>query len=186
MSAAPGWEGLIADDEKILWQGRPDQSFHMSGSMFFGVIFGLFFAGFALFWMIMASKASGPFWMFGLIHFSVGAGMVVWSIWGSTYSRRNTWYTLTDRQAFIATDFLTKGRQLKSYPIKDATVTFQAGPPDTIHFAVEERRGSKGHRYTVPVGFERIEGGSEVMRIIRNHVHNVPDPGPELSDEAQA
>ncbi|HBZ44860.1 MAG TPA: aspartate carbamoyltransferase catalytic subunit [Maritimibacter sp.] len=174
MSQAPGWEGLLDEGEDILWQGRPDQSFHMGVGKIFTVVFGLFFAGFALFWMIMASQAPGGFWMFGLIHFSVGVAMVFWSIYGSTYSRRNTWYTLTDRRAFIATDFLTKGKSLESYPLKDALVDFKAGPPDTIHFATEERRGSKGRRYTVPVGFERIQDGHEVMRLIRERIHYVP------------
>ena len=39
-------------------------------------LFGAAFAGFALFWMAMAAQAGGVFWMFGLIHFGVGVGLI--------------------------------------------------------------------------------------------------------------
>ncbi|MAM62115.1 aspartate carbamoyltransferase catalytic subunit [Maritimibacter sp. UBA3975] len=185
MSVPAGWEGILDDGEEILWQGRPDQDFHMGLGKVFTVIFGVVFAGFALFWMVMASSAGGMFWMFGLIHFSVGVGMIFWSIYGSTYSRRNTWYTLTDRRAIVATNFLTKGKSLKSYPINaGTTVEFRAGPPDTIIFAHEERRGNKGRRYTVPVGFERLPDGHEVMRLIRKRIHGVSDPSGDTGESA--
>lgn len=176
---APGWEGLLDEGEEILWQGRPDQAFHVKPGNIATIGFGAIFAGFALFWMIGASQAGGGFWMFGLIHFSVGLGIILWAIFGATYSRRNTWYTLTDRRAFIATDFLTKGRSLKSYPLKGVTVDFKAGPPDTLYFATEERRGNKGRRYTVPIGFERVEDGHAVMRLIRERIHNLSEEPPE-------
>lgn len=172
MSAPQGWEGILDRDEQILWQGRPDQDFHMAAGQIFAAIFGLFFAGFALFWMVMASRGGGPMWMFGLIHFSVGVYMVWWSIYGATYSRRNTWYTLTDKRAFIATDFLTKGRELNSYPITaDMRFRFHEGELSTIHFAQERRKGSKGRSYTVDVGFERIDEGEKVLKLM----HKIQD-----------
>lgn len=187
MSTAPGWEGILEPGETILWQGRPEQGFYVGAGQVFTAVFGLFFAGFALFWMVLASQGPGPFWMFGLIHFGVGVAMVGWSIWGSTYTRRNTWYTLTDRRAFIATDFLTRGRALDAYPLRDARVIFKAGPPDAVHFAEKELRSSKGRRYTVPVGFERLSDGAHVMRLIREQIHQTPGPTPDdETEEARA
>lgn len=169
MSETPdGWEGILHTGEKILWQGRPGQDFHIGAGQIFGGIFGLFFAGFAVFWMTMAARADGIFWMFGLLHFSVGVAMTFGSIVGPTWRRRHTWYTLTDRRAFVATDLPFKGRTLKSYPITPSTrIAYRSGPYATIHFAEERRKNSKGHSYTVKIGFERLEDGDAVMRKVR-------------------
>ena len=164
----PGWEGILDPDERIVWQGRPDQGFHVDGGDLFGAGFAVVFAGFALFWMTMAARMGGAFWMFGLIHFSVGVGLVFKTILGPTLQRRQTWYTLTDRRAFIATDSARKGRQLQSYPIDpDIRISFYEGPPDTLHFARETRQTDKGRSYTVPLGFERIADGQKVFALLR-------------------
>ena len=135
MTAPVGWEGILDEGEEILWQGRPDGQFVFRMGHIATSLFGLVFAGFALVWMILASQAGGFFWMFGLIHFSVGVGLSVgppiWSVW----SRRHTWYTLTNEHAFIATDIPMMGRKLKSYQIDRKTrVTFESGNPASIFF----------------------------------------------------
>ena len=94
-AAAPGWEGILDPGENIVWQGRPDQGFAVAGRDIPTAIFALLFAGFALFWMTKAAAHGGAFWMFGLIHFSVGAGMFAKSLFGNTIRRRFSWYTLT-------------------------------------------------------------------------------------------
>ena len=168
MNAHEGWEGILDPGEAVLWQGRPDPAIIFKVGNVVGCVFGLFFAGFALFWMIMASAAGGFFWMFGLLHFSVGLGVAVGAIFWSAGRRRHTWYTLTDRRAFIATDVPLRGRSLKSYPITRETVLdYDAGTPSTIHFNHEMRRGKNG-QYRVDVGFERINDGAEVYRMMRD------------------
>ncbi|WP_421701695.1 aspartate carbamoyltransferase catalytic subunit [Aliiroseovarius sp.] len=163
-----GWEGILDEGETVLWQGRPDPRVVFRIEKAFQFIFGLFFAGFALFWMVMASQAGGVFWMFGLIHFSAGIAISFGAIFWDAYRRRHTWYTLTDRRAFIATDMPLRGRKLQSYPIDGATpLEFSPGPLATITFASEVRRGNKGRRYSVPVGFERIADGDAVYRHLR-------------------
>ena len=116
----------------------------------------------------MASSAPGPFWMFGLIHFSVGLWIMLRPTVWAHVKRRNTWYTLTDRRAIIATDAPVQGRRLMSYPITAATrVDFIDRAQDTIHFAEEVRRGKNG-TYRVPIGFDYIgDNGPEVLRLIR-------------------
>ncbi|MEO0773889.1 MAG: aspartate carbamoyltransferase catalytic subunit [Pseudomonadota bacterium] len=167
MSEIAGWEGILDKDEQILWQGRPDAQVRLRASKLVGVVFGLFFAGFALFWMIMASFAGGFFWMFGLLHFFVGLGVAAGSLYGSSWRRKYSWYTLTDRRAFIATDMPFSGRSLKSYPItRDTVLDFDGGDPATIHFNHEMRRRKNGS-YKVAVGFERIQDGAEVYRLMR-------------------
>ncbi len=118
--------------------------------------------------MTKAAQTGGPFWMFGLIHFSVGLGIFWKSLFGATRRRRNTWYTLTDRRAFIATKSARKGRELKGFPITPETrIAFEDGPPATIDFARERRKGNKGRSYTVSIGFERIADGQKVLALLR-------------------
>lgn len=167
-STAPGWEGILDQGERIVWQGRPDPGLHFGPGQLGTALFSVFFSGFAVFWMVMASRAGGAFWMFGLIHFSVGIAMFWKAIVGATFRRRHTWYTLTDRRAFIATDLPFKGKRLQSYPITpDTRISLAGGPLSTIHFAREERRGNKGRHYMVDIGFERIEDGEKVAAILR-------------------
>ncbi|MGI9395639.1 MAG: aspartate carbamoyltransferase catalytic subunit [Boseongicola sp.] len=167
MNDQSGWEGILDEDERILWQGRPDGHIALIASHYPLMAFGTIFAGFALFWMIMAGLSGGYFWMFGLIHFLIGAALVVGPPLFSAFRRRRTWYTLTDRRAFIATDLPLTGRNFKSYPIdEDARLDFVDGDPSSVHFAEAVRRG-KNRTYRIPVGFERIEDGREVYRLIR-------------------
>lgn len=168
MSVPDGWEGILDEGEEILWQGRPDAAVVFTVANIGGFFFGLAFAGFALVWMIMASQAGGGFWMFGLIHFFVGLGVAFGAMFWNAWRRRHTWYTLTDRRAFIATDIPFKGRKLNSYPITpDTVISYQAGDLATLHFASEMRQGNK-RNYTVPVGFERVTDGDEVYRLMRD------------------
>ena len=167
MTDRSGWEGILDRDERILWQGRPDGRVVLSALHIPLALFGTAFAGFALFWMIMAAFSGGLFWMFGLIHFSIGVALVVGPPFFSAYRRQRTWYTLTDRRAFVATDLPISGRKFKSYPIDvDTRLDFVDGDPSSVHFAEAIRRG-KNRTYRVPIGFERIENGREVYKLIR-------------------
>lgn len=162
-----GWDGILDEGEKILWQGAPDSVVFWKWQNVLTSIFGTFFAGFALFWMTLASQAGGAFWMFGLIHFSAGIAVAIGPPFWSAWRRRHTFYTLTDRRAFIATDIPTQGRKLKSYPIDPTTaIEYTAGRPATVTFAKDYRQ-NKNRSYTVPIGFERISDGEAVMEHIR-------------------
>lgn len=175
---APGWEGILDKGEKILWQGRPDGRVRVRIGDLFQTVFGVFFLGFAIFWTVMAafmtSQGGGPpgfrifFPLFGLPFIAVGAYLVFGRFLWSAYQRRHTWYTLTDKRAFFATDLPVRGRSLKSWRISPGTVIdFRPGPPASIFFAEEVRQGNQGRRYRVPVGFEWIDEGEEVFRLIR-------------------
>jgi hypothetical protein len=165
--SATGWEGILDTGEQIIWQGRPDDRFRWRPRDYLSLVFGIFFAGFALFWMSMAAQAGGFFWMFGLLHFSVGVGIAIGPPFWNLYKRRRSWYTLTERRAIIASDLPILGKKLKSYPITDDTVLeYDSGDPATIYFARETRRGKNG-TYNVNIGFERIADGREVYAKLR-------------------
>lgn len=175
-----GWEGILDEGERILWQSRPAQGFYMSLTKLPVALFGLFFAGFALFWMAMAAQAGGMFWAFGLIHFSVGIGLAVSAIAWGTLKRRGTWYTLTNKRAFIATDLPFKGKRLDSYTITpDTRLSLQSGNPGSVIFAREERRGNKGRVYSVDVGFERVDEAERAYEILRSLQRDAKAEGAE-------
>jgi hypothetical protein len=167
MSAHSNWEGILDEGEEILWQGRPDGALVLRPQNIPLAVFGLIFAGFALFWMMMAASAGGLFWSFGLIHFSIGIGLIIGpSLW-SAYRRRHSWYTLTNARAFIATDIPVLGRRLKSYPIlPGARLELIDGSPPSIIFATENRRGKNG-TYQVPIGYDRISDARDVYKMMR-------------------
>ncbi|QYX57459.1 aspartate carbamoyltransferase catalytic subunit [Roseovarius sp. SCSIO 43702] len=160
------WAGILDEGETILWQGRPDATLRLGVANWAGAAFGLVFAGFALLWMALAATAGGFFWTFGLIHFTVGLGIVAGALFWPGFRRRHTWYTLTDRRAFIATDLPLQGKRLDSYRIDDDTaLSLQEGDPPSLHFAHEYRRTKNGQR-RVEIGFERIHDAREVMRLM--------------------
>lgn len=161
-----GWDGVLMPGEEILWQGRPDAAFQFGAAQFATALFGLFFAGFATVWMLLASTGGGYFWTFGLIHFSVGIGLAIGAFVYAPWRRRHTWYTLTNRRAFIATDLPFAGRKLRSWPIDaDTGISHDGGDPATVHFAQEFIQTKNGTR-TVPIGFERISEGELVHRMM--------------------
>ncbi|HHB81394.1 MAG TPA: aspartate carbamoyltransferase catalytic subunit [Aliiroseovarius sp.] len=168
-TSGKGWHGILDNGERILWQGRPDTGFHASGGELRQAVFGLFFAGFAVFWMTKAALGPGGFWAFGLIHFSVGIWFAANGLFGSTWRRRHTFYSLSNQRAFIASDFQFTGRKLRSYTITPKTrLDYMAnGDLETIHFATERRKGSKGRSYEVKIGFERVEDGEKAYRLMR-------------------
>lgn len=161
-----GWDEILDADEHIIWQGRPDQRFRFQPKMLFTMIFGLFFAGFALLWMIGAAAAGGIFWMFGLIHFFVGLSLAFGSYFKDTFMRRRTWYSLSTRRAYIATDIPIYGRSLKAYPIGPSTpIIFEHKIMPSVYFSSKSVR--RKNRYTdVPIGFEMIEDGQKVLQLI--------------------
>lgn len=167
MSHPPGWSGILDPGETVLWQGQPDDSIILGPGTIGLLLFGVVFAGFALLWMMMAAQAGGAFWMFGLLHFSVGVGICIGAVAWTPWKRHHTWYTLTDRRAFIATDMPVMGRNLSSWPITPETVLqTDGGDPATIWFHEEVRQGRNGpsrHR----VGFERVSDGAMLYRQMR-------------------
>lgn len=168
MNVPSGWEGILDADEVIRWQGRPDGGVTWKAVAISKVLFGLVFSGFALFWMIMASQAGGMFWMFGLIHFSAGIGVAIGPLYWGAYRRRNSWYTLTNKRALIATNMPLQGRKINSYPITTQTpLELEILDMGSIYFATKLRRTENGSR-EVKLGFERITDASHVFSLMRD------------------
>ncbi|MFK7938126.1 MAG: aspartate carbamoyltransferase catalytic subunit [Roseovarius sp.] len=157
------WDGLLAKDERILWQGQPSQKLSARPGEIFESLFGVFFTGFSIFWMSMAySMGGGPFWMFGLIFFFLGLYQVFGKYLWKSYQRGHTWYTLSDRAAYIAKDSPLGGRSLASYPITpDTELEFKSSTLSSVYFASETYRAN-GKNHSAKVGFENLTDGRAV------------------------
>ncbi|HPD91220.1 MAG: hypothetical protein H6900_08465 [Rhodobacter sp.] len=197
MATTPtGWEGIFADGESVLWQGRPRGGILWSDLIRFESVFGLFFGGFAIFWVFGAATMarmthSGSsfdligslFPLFGLPFVAVGLYMLVGRIFWDAYARRRTWYTLSNRAAYIATDTLGK-RKLRRIGFDDMVApSLDDGTPGSVWFAEDirnyttRRRSSSGmtmgtarrQSVRVPVGFRQIDDARQVYRLIVQH-----------------
>jgi len=153
-SAIPkGWEGIMEPGEQILWRGQPIPRPNIL-RVAFNAGFGALFAGFALFWMVMAATGGGYFWMFGLVHFSVGLGLIVKPLLDERMRLRDTFFTLSTRAAYIARRHWWKGRQLETYPITATmpiTLTGNETTGDVIFSSRTVRTKNGSHEE--PIGF---------------------------------
>ena len=161
------WSSILFPEEKVLWQGQPFSGLKLRGRDYYLIMFGTFFIAFSLFWMSQAVKAGGHFWMFGLIHFSVGLCVMLSPIVYGPFFRKRTFYTLTTERAFIASNLPIVGKKLNSYPINKSTpISFEDGDLATINFTTRQRWGQRGTT-TVPTGFELIPNGRGVFALFR-------------------
>lgn len=173
MTAPDPWAGILDPGETVLWQGRPDTrpqwAMLSPQRLTLGVVFivaaalwgwqsaGLAQAGGA---MALLPWIAVPLLAVGLFNL---AGHVLWD----AFRRRCTWYTLTNRRAFIATDIPFRGKRLKSYPINRETIlSFDESEPASIGFAFEPVPMKRSTRMKM-VGFERIADGQTVFALMR-------------------
>ncbi len=168
-----GWDAYLDRGEKLLWEGAPLPGLRFKPSDIFISLFGAFFFGFAVFWISMASSMTSGmggfeilFPLFGLPFVAVGAYLMIGRFFWEAFVRTKTRYALTNKRGIVAKS--AWGRSLKSWSItRNTEIEYLPGPAATLYFAKEEKRGSKGSRYTVKKGFEYIPDGDAVYRLMR-------------------
>lgn len=162
------WDGILFPGETVLWQGQPDPRPDWRGWRLRDGLFGAAFALVALFWMAVASGATGgPFMglafpLLGLPFVVLGldraGGRILWQ----AHLRRHTWYTVTSQRAFIATSLFGR-RELEAYAMTPKTVLDREGR--NIWFAtdfVRTRRGGRRRR----IGFTHLSDADKVFRLM--------------------
>jgi len=160
-----GWDPYLDADEKVLWTGRPSTRFKARPLQLVFSAFGVFFLGFSLLWMVIASQASLLFAAFGVPFVLVGFMLAFGHYFWDRYSRSKTAYALSNKRAFIATS--TWGRKLKTYPIdKDTVIEFEPGEEASLFFARESFRTEDGPS-SRRIGFQWISDGETVYRKLR-------------------
>lgn len=104
-------ESHLRRDERVLWTGQPDHRRIFSMSDLFMVPFSLFWCGFALFWESLAlgigtGKAAPSFFaVFGLPFVLIGLYMLVGRFFFKNWSRRRTYYAVTNQRVLIVREF---------------------------------------------------------------------------------
>ncbi|AHM03119.1 hypothetical protein roselon_00690 [Roseibacterium elongatum DSM 19469] len=178
MSTTAGWDGLLSKGETLVWQGQPESGVDWARLFHPLTLMGVIFTGFSIFWigaaMSILDNGPGGIWMlfplFGVPFLLIGLYMLVGRLLVDAYIRSHTWYTLTDRTAFIAVDM--PGRKwLDSYPLRDMDMLrLEDGIPGSIVFGQTDRRhgtGAGAHATPRQVGFHRITYARELYGQMR-------------------
>lgn len=167
-----GWEGILDPGEVILWQGQPQARFDWTQLFNSRSAFGFIFAGFSVFWMVAAWGTTRiglslvpdasfmaflmplfglPFLLLGL-NMAFGPQLMAWA------RRKGSWYTLTDRHAFIAVELLGK-RSLERYPLgPQMHPALEEGFPGSVWFATAGPETGLGHRWGGVMSLPSFDG----------------------------
>ena len=162
------WEGLLDPDERVIWQGAPDATLRLAwtsiGQPIVGVIFPIIaFSGFNL-----GETPGFANLIIPAIFSAVGLYELILIHPWKAYVRKNTFYTLTNKRAFIGMSLPFKGRTLESYPLsRDTQVTLRDGVRASIHFAERMKRTRRSEK-AIPIGFEDLSDGRRVYSMVRS------------------
>ena len=179
MDGGDSWEGILDQGEVIIWQGRPEKGVVWSDLLSFDTLFGLFFGGFALAWIVIAvsnvARTSSAmvhlFPLFGVPFLLVGLYLAFGRLLWDEYKRRCTYYSLSNRSAYVACTCFGI-RQLERHPIlPQHIVTLEDNTPGSVLFKKAKQRDSDFAGLTdgsIPVGFLRINDARAVYRMVRD------------------
>lgn len=188
-----GWDGILAEGETILWQGRPAGGIVwadlLSPETAIGMIFTLFSSFWlsGVYWMTDGFSTGGPvvflFPLVGGVFLCIGLFLLVGRLFWEAYLRGVTWYTLTNKAAYVATARFGK-RRLKRYDAADMTSpSLDDAQPGSVWFAREIRshttrpkgRMRRTRHQTVKIGFRRIPDARRVYRLLIEHTEAAKD-----------
>lgn len=150
-----GWGEILAPGERVLWQDRPQQGLRLTvrDPMEFGLGLSLAFGPVTP--MLLLWLGGNPLWLAFLPALLLGGWFLGgWCLWDA-YRRARTWYSLTDRRAFVATALLGR-RRLRTREL-DAPPRHDRRTPGTLDF------GAHGD---APFRFERIADAWAVRDLV--------------------
>ena len=170
--------------ERILWNGRPPTGFLFRKTDLFLLPFSLMWAGFAVFWEVMAWKSGAPpfFLVFGGMFVVMGVFFVGGRFFYDMRLRANTVYAITEGRALILNGVrrraltalaLSTLSQIHLELLDDGRGTITFGPVSPIGPVVRNPGFPGTGRAVAPV-FERIENAAEVYRLLQR-----PEPRSE-------
>lgn len=173
MTKAPiDWQDLLQKDEEILWQGQPYTSVVLRKRHILPAIVGLIMIALGIISIYKSLQDGNYLWLAGLVFAAIGVLALIAPPVISAIFLRNTWYTLSNKRAFIATNRPDIGRDLNIYLIDpNFRISFDGKDPASITFGKEFRSqdldknhpmGPSNHR--VNISFERIPNGQKVYQ----------------------
>ena len=98
--------------ERLIWWDRPNPARYARRDANFGVLFGVFFLGFAIFWMTTAYRAPGLFFLFGIPFVLAGLWMVTAPL-RAYRAAHATAFALTDKRVLTVTGSTVTARPLE-------------------------------------------------------------------------
>ncbi|MFD2172695.1 hypothetical protein [Rhodobacter lacus] len=163
-----GWDGILQPGEQILWRGQPIRRIRW-GKLVAGVVFALGFCGIGGALSLAAAREGSLFWLVGLVLCLLGIAALVVTLLDERMRRNDTFFTLSDRAAYIARRHWAKGRVLESWPIRAGMeIALQGGDKagDVIFASRTTGRGKEAE--IEPVGFFDIIGAPEVFALLKH------------------
>jgi hypothetical protein len=141
----------LARDERLIWWDRPIPALLARREITIGILMGLFFLAFSIFWLSMAFRAPGPFFLFGVPFVFIGLWMASAPI--RAYVRAGSMlYALTDRRAMLLTGSTTRTFPLDQLDFVE-TKTFADG---TGHVEFYQETNPYAWTRSYPTGVQKI------------------------------
>ncbi len=165
MNADAEWDAILDPDEIIIWQGAPTGALRSEFGSPFEVAFMMVWGGIPL-----AAVIANP----GTLLLGVPALFLAIALWffvgqhfWAAFMRRRTFYSLSNRRAFIAVRGLTK-RTLNSYPITDSTeLELEDRSGGAVWFATGEKNKMFSNSKISKIGFEQLANPREAFGHLR-------------------
>lgn len=172
------WNRDLKPGEVLLWQGAPDPQ----GPGLYPAptrrarlsLIGLL-GGVSLLLILALGRQlqrSPTLWL----AVAVLVGPMLWAVWYFTggkprvdaWWRRRTSYALTDQRALIAVDWPLIGRRCTSHPVaRWGNPTWAGTTPGHVHFRWLRVRNQSGRGAVIPVAFEAIHDGAQVLELMQ-------------------
>ncbi len=169
MSGAEHWNPILEPDEETIWQGGPVSSFALGRPDTDPFGLGIFVIVAGLIWIFDEFPENSLEQALKYLPFIIGCAITIAALIAVTYRRNRTWYSLSNKRAFIGTDIPLQKRRLKSYSlISEYPLKLIDHDPGTVLFAKEFVDGGEDNfdRWD-SVGFEHIPNPQHVYRLIQ-------------------
>ena len=164
-TARDEWSGLLDPDERIIWQGQPSGRVRLEFESVFSVVFMAVWTSIPLFMLISAPESA--FLLVPVLFVGIGAYFFVGQHFWAAYLRRRTFYTLTNRRAFIGRSRFGQ-RTLDSFPITESTnLQLDEGRARAVWFGTLDGRQMFSNKRERPIGFERLDDPRAVYQLLR-------------------
>ncbi len=172
------WEDYFHGHETLLWEAAPASRMIFTPGMLFMSVFGVPFLGAGLYTFGSAfAQFSGGLQLSNILLFifllafsvpfiCVGFGLV-FGIWlAAKYRPHFVRYGLSNKRAYVATSWWN--HTMESYPIlAQSYIALEQGRLDTVWFLRRQNVDDDGDRQTEKIGFEGLEDGTEVCKLLR-------------------
>ena len=171
----------LQDGEELLWTGKPYTSVPFRPDPR-GLIFSIFWLGFAIFWTVGASAGGGLFGLFGLPFIGIGLFLFYTQFIGIGKQMEKTHYAVTDRRAIILTEtrrgvlcteysFFNMGNvMLASVRGNVGTILFPSQPYLNPYASNHGSSARANIQQTMSHGFLMIDNVQMVYRLISERI----------------